>query len=214
MHGDRRGLAVLDVEQHPIRQVLDALRDPIELAVERLGLAWAEAKLGDLLGRVALDERARAAFRDDRGLVHHDEAVAQLFGLVHVVGRQHERHPALLESIQAVPQQMAGLRVEAGRRFVEQQERRLVDERSGDRQPSLHPARERLDLVVRALGELGEVEQLIGALRDLVTRQPEVAAVDERGSRGPSARCRACPAGARRRAGRGCAGRRSSGPCP
>ena len=127
------------------------------------GDAGREAQLGDLAGRVLLDQRARAALGDDLGLVHDDEPVAQLLGLVHVVGRQDERHAALLEPVQAVPQQVAGLRVEAGRRLVEEQHVGLVDQRAGDRQAPLHAARQRLDLVVGALGQLGELEQLVGA---------------------------------------------------
>ena len=103
------------------------------------------------------------ALGDDPGLVHDDQPVAQLLGLVHVVGRQDERHAALLQSIEPIPEQVARLRVEARRRLVEQQERGLVDQRAGDGQASLHPARQRLDLVVRALGQLGELEQLVGA---------------------------------------------------
>ena len=44
--------------------------------------------------------------------------------------------------------------------------------------------------------------------------QAEVAAVDEQVLADASARCRACPAGARRRAGRGSAGRRVAGSRP
>ena len=154
------------------------------------------------------------ALGDDLRLVHDDEPVAQLLGLVHVVGRQDERHAPLLEPVEPVPEQVAGLRVEAGRRLVEEQDRRLVDERPGDRQAPLHPARQRLDLVVRrarSAGRTRAARRRAGATS--APRQAEVAAVDRRGSRGRSARCRACPAGARRRAGRGSAARRVPGPC-
>jgi hypothetical protein len=55
---------------------------------------------------------------------------------------------------------VAGLRVEAGRRLVEQQQLGLVDERAGDHEAPLHPARQRLDLVAGPLGQLDELEQL------------------------------------------------------
>ena len=114
-----------------------------------------------------------------QALVHHHEAVAQLLGLVHVVGGQHERDALLLEPVEAVPQDVAGLRVEAGRRLVEQQQLGLVDQRAGDRDPPLHPARQRLDLARGPLGELHEVEQLGGAALALGPREVEVAAVDD-----------------------------------
>ena len=53
-------------------------------------------------------------------LVHDHEAVAELLGLVHVVGREDERDAALLQAIEAVPQRVARLRVEPRGRLVEQ----------------------------------------------------------------------------------------------
>ena len=137
-----------------------------------------EPELGDLARRVLLDELARRPLGDDLRLVHDDEPVAQLLRLVHVVGRQDERHAALLEPVQPLPEQVPGLRVEPGRRLVEEQDRRLVDERACDRQAPLHPARQRLDLVVRTFGELRELEELVGPARGLGSLEAEVPAVD------------------------------------
>ena len=95
------------------------------------------------------------------------------------MGRQDERYAPLLQSVQAVPQQVAGLRVEARGWLVEKEQLRLVDQRAGDRQTPLHAPRQRLDLVVLALGELGKVEELVGATAALVSRQAEVAAVQD-----------------------------------
>jgi len=92
----------------------------VELAVERLLDAGGEAQLEDFPCRVTLDERPRRALGDDLRLVHHDESVTQLLGLVHVVRRQDERRAALLEAVQAVPHQVPRLRVEAGRRLVKE----------------------------------------------------------------------------------------------
>src|SRR6516162_9877795 len=47
------------------------------------------------------------------------------------------------------------------------------------RQAARHPARERLDAVVRPLRELDELEQLIRPLAELAPGEAEVAAVDE-----------------------------------
>ena len=92
--------------------------------------------------------------------------------------RQDEGHAALLEPVQAVPDHVPGLRVEARRRLVEEHQVRLVDQRSRHREPALHAARQRLDLVVGALGELDEVEELLRPPAGLPARQPEIAAVD------------------------------------
>ena len=74
---------------------------------------------------------------------------------------------------------MARLRIEPGRGLVEQQHLRIVHERPGDRQPSLHPARQRLDLVVRAFAQLDEIDELIRPPAEVAPGQTEVAAVDD-----------------------------------
>ena len=83
-----------------------------------------ETQLGDLSRRVLGDERLRRSFRDDLSPIHDDQAVAQLLGLVHVMGGQHEGHALLLEPEQPLPHQMPGLRVEARGGFVQQQQPR------------------------------------------------------------------------------------------
>ena len=82
--------------------------------------------------------------------------------LIHIC--DDEGDPLELEAVEAVPQEMAGLGVEAGRRFVEDEELRFGDEGPGDRQPALHAPREGFDLVVGAFGKLGELEQALGCL--------------------------------------------------
>ena len=76
------------------------------------------------------------------------------------------------------------------------------------------PARQRLDLVVGALRELREVEQLVGRARAASAREIRSTARRSRGCRGPRAPCPACPAAARRPGGRGSRARGARGPCP
>ena len=124
-----------------------------------------------------VDELARRALGHDLRLVHHHEVVAQLLRLVHVVGGDDERRPAALQLVEPLPEEVPRLRVEAGGRLVEDDELRLVDERAGDREAPLHAAGQRLDLVLRALVELDELEQLVGPLVGDVARDVEVARV-------------------------------------
>ncbi|MET3800228.1 hypothetical protein ABID70_000183 [Clavibacter michiganensis] len=63
--------------------------------------------------------------------------------------------------------------------LVEQQDPRVADEGARDREPPLHAAGEVVDLGARAVAQLRELEQLVGARRDLLARQPEVSAVDD-----------------------------------
>ena len=117
---DRGRLAVVGVDEHAVRQPLDAARRGRRAA--RQARSWTsdrEPQLGDLAGGVLLDELARRPLGHDLRLVHDDEPVAQLLRLVHVVGRQDERHALLLEPVEALPEQVARLGVEAGRGLVE-----------------------------------------------------------------------------------------------
>ena len=74
---------------------------------------------------------------------------------------------------------MPGLGVEPRRRLVEQHQLRPVDERAGDGQTAPHPTRQQVDPVVPTIGQLDELEQLVGPLADDVPRQVEVPPVDE-----------------------------------
>ena len=114
-----------------------------------------EPQLEHLAGRVLVDQRARRPLGDDPAVVHDDQPVAQLLGLVHVVGGEDQGDALLLEPEQPVPQHVPGLRVEPGGRLVEQQDLGLVDQRAGDGQPALHAAGQRLDLGAGALGRAG-----------------------------------------------------------
>lgn len=173
---------MVGVDEQPVGQRLDPLADPCELrgdpgrgvvtvAVQR------QTQLEHLARRVPLDEGTRRPLGRDAPLVHDDEAVAQLLGLVHVVRRDDEGDALPLEPEEPVPQDVPRLGVQAGGRLVEQEQLGAVDERPGDRQPSLHAAGERLDPVLAPLHELGEVEQLVGPLTDEAARHAEEPAV-------------------------------------
>ena len=139
----------------------------------------AESHLEHLARGVAADQLGGRALGHDRALVDDHEPIAELLGLVHVVGGEEQRGALLLEAEQPVPEDVAGLRVEAGGRLVEEQDARIVDQRPGDREAALHAAGERVDLRLALLLELREREELVGALRDDPAGQAEVAAVDE-----------------------------------
>ena len=92
---------------------------------------------------------------------------------------EHERHTALLEAVEPIPDHMPRLRVESGRRLVEQQDVGLVDQCAGDGEASLHAAGQVVDTALRAIAQLDELEQLGGAPTRLGARQVEVAAIDD-----------------------------------
>ena len=81
-------LAVVGVEQQPIGQHLDPIGEVVDLARHRVVLSDPESQLDDLAGGVLGDQLGRRSLGDDQTLVHDHQAIAQLLGLVHVVGRQ------------------------------------------------------------------------------------------------------------------------------
>ena len=176
--GDGCLVTVVRIQQDPVRQDLHALPDPLEGGGVGSVVVGVEAHLHHLTRRVAVDEVARTSLGRDPTLVHDDETVAELLGLVHVVGRDDEGDALPLESEEAVPQDVPGLRVQTGRGLVEEQQLGVVDEAAGDDQPALHAAGEVLDLVGPALAQLGEVEQLSGPLPHLCAAQSEEPPVD------------------------------------
>ena len=178
VHAVGGGIAVVGVEEHPVRQRLDPPGEAVDAALQVAREFGAEPELDHLTRRVAPDELERRALGDDSALVHHDEPIAQLLGLVHVVRRQHERDAPLLQPEEPIPDHVSCLGVEPGRRLVEQQDVRIADEGTGDREPPLHSAGERLDARLRALVQLDELEQLVYPLPELAAGDAEVPPVD------------------------------------
>ena len=79
--------------------------------------------------------------QDDFPLVHHADAVGHLFGLFDVVRGQDDGHALGAQGAHDVPHVLAQLDVDAGRRFIEEEDLRFMRERLGDQHPALHAAR-------------------------------------------------------------------------
>ena len=98
-----------------------------------------------------------------RAVVHDHDALGELVGLVEVVRGEEDRRagrPAQVDDV--LPEVGAAVRVEAGRRLVEEQQLGAVDEPERDVEPALLAARERLHLPVRDLVELERLDELGG----------------------------------------------------
>ena len=63
-----------------------------------------------------------------------------LLGLADVLGGHHDRAAEVPEPMQLGPDRLAEEGVKAGRRLVEEEDRRIVDERAGELETALHPA--------------------------------------------------------------------------
>ena len=116
--------------------------------------------------------------REDLAVVHDRHPIAELVGLLHVVGRQQDRLPLAVQLAEDLPQRQAALRVQARGRLVEEQHRRAVEDRARHHQPLGHPARERVDRRLGPFRELELLEQLIGDAPRLRRADAEQAAVE------------------------------------
>ena len=104
--------------------------------------------------------RARLVEREHLALVQQRDARAAL-GFVEV-RRRHQDGDALREELrQQLPELAARHRVDAGRRLVEHDDLRLVDQRAGQRELLLHAAGELVGEPAAELRELRHLEQAI-----------------------------------------------------
>jgi hypothetical protein len=107
------------------------------------------------LAAIAGDELARRALVDDPAGLHHQHVIAHALDLEHVVRCEQQRGAG----VAAVARQMGAhpvgrVGIERGRRLVEQQHARLVDQRLGQAHPRLLARRELAGGAVEDLAEL------------------------------------------------------------
>ena len=136
-------------------------------------------ELDDVLGAERRDQLARRPERDDLAVVHDRHAIAQPLRFVHVVRREHDRAARALELVDEIPELPARLRIEPGRRLVEEQQLRIADQRAGEREPLLLAARQRADARAPLLLELHEPDDVLGR-RAFVDRSCGTAAPSPR----------------------------------
>ena len=109
---------------------------------------------------------------DDPAPVDDHDPVAEGVGLVEVVGGQEHRRPALrAQPGDVVPEVGPRLRVQAGGRLVEEDQRRVVDQPHRDVEPALLAAGHVLGHPGPQALELELVEELLAAARGVGPRQ-------------------------------------------
>ena len=137
----------------------------------------------------------------------HADAVREVLGLVEVVRRQQHGRPARAQLADELPRLAPGRRVEAGRRLVEEQQRRGADDAERQVEASALAARQVPDALVELRRQADEL--------DGIGRPAAACGSTSRRSsrpRGPSARARRRTTAARCRCGRGSPGRPGRGP--
>ncbi len=124
----------------------------------------------DRAGSGGLFEHRRRPGSDNLAIVHRHEPVEAL-GLLHVRGRDQDAHPlaARPHPIDQFPELAARQRVDAGGRLVEDQEIRVMDQRTAKPELLPHATRQLLRRAAGERREAGAVEQL-GDARSPVRR--------------------------------------------
>jgi hypothetical protein len=143
-----------------------------ETGDDRLG-AFALVGVGrdDLDGRTAhlgLELRGRP-LRDDVTVVDDPDAVREDIGLLQILRREEDRDAVVpCQPAHLVPEGRAALDIEPGRRLVEEENPRRMDEGKREVEAPLHPAGVAAHLAVGGLGEADALEEKLatrGALR-------------------------------------------------
>ena len=127
--------------------------------------------LKNIAPHIVRDEISRAALDQDLPLVHDDEPVAEPFRLLEIMGGEHDRITGSLQGFEFLPDQVTPLRVKAYRRFIEDEELRIVDKGSCEEKPSLHASGEFLYPDIPFLFELEKREEFVRAVACLFFRQ-------------------------------------------
>ncbi len=114
----------------------------------------------------------RGPLGDDAAVVDDRQSVAERVRLLQVVRGEEDGDAALAQAAHLVPDPGTALRVEAGGRLVQEQQRRLVDQAHADVQPTLLAARVGLRLTVGRLVQLEQRQQVGRAPTGLLRAQP------------------------------------------
>ena len=100
---------------------------------------------------------------DHAPVVEDDDVVGQAVGLLEVLRGQDDRRAVAHQTPQEVPQIATAPRVEAGGRFVEEQDGRIGHEAGGEVEAPPHAAGEVLDELAGSIGEVEPLEELVAA---------------------------------------------------
>ena len=167
-HGDRAGARA----RRRARRTARARRAPRAQSSASRGMT---STVG--LETCALSARGRA-LGDELAAVDDPDAVGEHVGLLEVLRREEDRRALLAgEARDLVPQRGARLDVEAGRRLVEEEDARVVQQREREVEAALHAAGVRRGLAVGGVDEADALEQLVAARRALGARDALQAAL-------------------------------------
>ena len=113
-----------------------------------------------MFGADGIDQLARGSESDDFAVIHDGHAVAESLGFIHVMGGEQDGAAGELELLDEFPELAAGLRIEAGGGFVEEQEVGVADKRARQREALLLAAGEVAHAGFGLLVELHQADRL------------------------------------------------------
>ena len=117
------------------------------------------------IGAELLDQCARRITGDHPAAVHDGDAITQLLGFFHIVGRQDDRRLLVADVADRLPEGAPGGWIEPGRRLVEERDPRRIDERQSDGQSLLLPSGEGVDARATLLLEPDQRQQTFNPRR-------------------------------------------------
>ena len=139
-----------EADGHAAVAALDQLAEALEHLADGGPVAGVE---GDHLDGGPADlglQGGRGVLGHDLSVVDDPHAVGQDIGLLQVLGGEEDRHALLLDQPRdLLPERGPALWVKPGRRLVEEQHARPVDQGQREVEPALHPARVAADGVGR-----------------------------------------------------------------
>jgi hypothetical protein len=91
----------------------------VRVAADNSNYSSIDSELDHVMAAEAVDEVGGSAFGDDLAVIHDGEAVAEAFGLVHVVSGEKNSATFFLEDADDVPELAAALGIESGGGLVE-----------------------------------------------------------------------------------------------
>jgi hypothetical protein len=119
------------------------------------------------------------AFGDDAPEVDDPHPVGKRVGLLQVLGGEKDRDAVVSgEAGDLVPQGRPALDVEPGRRLVEEQQPRLVQQRQCQVEPALHPARVAAHAAIGGIGQADPFQERVATSLDLGERQAVQASLE------------------------------------
>ena len=176
--GLQQRLGVLRVEKRGFTALLYPARHGAQGRRHQLCSTGAK-NLDHIRLQVLRNQGPRLPFGNFSAMVEHQQPRAQPLSLVHEMGGQQNGFTLLQQQLQALPHQVAGLGVEAGGGLVEQQQARVIDQRTRQAEPALHTARQLARLGFGLVRERGKLQQGRNTSPNLGVFHAKVAAINQ-----------------------------------